>query len=226
MARRWARPPAPSARSIASHSGGRWFPVQASLRAWRARRLACTGDHRPRLCDAIDLALGAGGRAQRRAIVKIAAPIPITVPAGCLKCGFQCCCGGEPLRTARGFAAGACEGTPGDERRVQYPAEPDTLAFAALANAVHAIVPVARAHQRQAAFTHSEAVVKRARAVLVKSGTLLGRLGQVVGVVLAGLQRATGQKRDHLIKDCRICGRLHVICLLYTSDAADDLLCV
>jgi len=49
---------------------------------------------------------------------------------------------------------------------VQKPTEPDALAFAPVADAVHAVVPVAGSNQRKAVDAEREAVVKPARAVL------------------------------------------------------------
>ena len=48
---------------------------------------------------------------------------------------------------------------------VEEPAEPDTLAFAQVADAVHAVIPVAGAHQRQAMFSNVQAAIQRAHAV-------------------------------------------------------------
>ena len=62
------------------------------------------------------------------------------------------------------------------ERLQQEPAEPDALALALLADAVHAVVPVAAEDQRQAVGAGAlDGEVERARAVLVERRRLLAR---------------------------------------------------
>ena len=53
---------------------------------------------------------------------------------------------------------------------MQEPAEPHALAAAVLADAVHAVVPVAGADQRQAMLAHLERALEAAAAVLEESG--------------------------------------------------------
>ena len=52
------------------------------------------------------------------------------------------------------------------EDGVQKPTEPHAFAFTILANAVHSVIPVARAHQRQAVFSDLEAAIESTRAML------------------------------------------------------------
>ena len=86
---------------------------------------------RPRLRDRVDPALVARRRAERRAVVEVAAPVPVAVPGVAL----------ERLRAARRRAAARPPRAPlrraprpagakADERGVQEPAEPDALALA------------------------------------------------------------------------------------------------
>ena len=63
---------------------------------------------------------------------------------------------------------------------VEEEAQPDAFALALLADQVHAVVPVAGAHQRQAVRAEAQAVSDGAHAVLVQAGRLVGAAGQVV----------------------------------------------
>ena len=74
---------------------------------------------------------------------------------------------------------------------VEEEAEPDALAPALVSNPVHAVVPVAGAHQRQAMLAEPQAVHDGAHAMVVEARRLLRLAGQiVVGVVLATDQTA------------------------------------
>ena len=58
------------------------------------------------------------------------------------------------------------------EHVVKEEAQPDAFAFAMLADQIHAVVPVAGAHQRQAVLADVQAVHDRAHAVLVQSSPI------------------------------------------------------
>ena len=79
---------------------------------------------------------------------------------------------------------------PGRRTRVSVasdePAVPDALALAVGADLVHAVVPVAGAHQRQAVRPEPVAVLQRAHAVLVDRPGLVAHGGQVVVLLLVG----------------------------------------
>ena len=78
------------------------------------------------------------------------------------------CCGADRLLARVG------ERREGGERGVQEPAEPDALALPQFADAVHAVVPVAGADQRQAVGAERQALIERAGAMLEQSGGLVG----------------------------------------------------
>jgi hypothetical protein len=63
------------------------------------------------------------------------------------------------------------------EHLVEEESEPDAFAFA-LAHQVHAVVPVAGAHERQAVLAEPQAVQDGAHAVFVKARRLVGRPGR------------------------------------------------
>ena len=129
------------------------------------------GEHRPGLGDRVDPALVVLGRAQRRAVVVVAAPVPLAVP-GLL----------EHAREAAGLAAVALG--PGRvaaglaERRelaqdaVEEEAQPGALAAPFPSHAVHAVVPVPAAHERKAVGAGGQALVDGAQAVLEERARL------------------------------------------------------
>ena len=95
---------------------------------------------------------------------------------------------------------------------MQEPAEPDALAPAALADPVHAVVPVAGADQRQAVRAgQSRLLVEAARAVLEERRRLVGRPRLEERVVLAGRERRALEERNDLVEDRRVAGRLDVV---------------
>ena len=55
--------------------------VNGRHRGRGAAGLGGAGDHAPRLRDRVDAAFDAAGRAERRAVVEVAAPIPVAVPS-------------------------------------------------------------------------------------------------------------------------------------------------
>ena len=96
------------------------------------------------------------------------------------------------------FATRIGEGREGGERRVQEPTEPDTLALAAFADPIHAVVPVAGTDQRQAMDADREALVEPARAMLEQGGHLVGNGGLEEAVMLAGRKpRPSRKERSH-----------------------------
>ena len=117
-------------------------------RALGAARLRRSRNHGPRLRQRIELALLVLHRSQRRAVVEVRAAIPVAVPR-------QLEHAGEPPRLVAVLARqiGAAAALADRREVVQHgheePAEPHALAAALVADAVHAVVPVAGADQRQ-----------------------------------------------------------------------------
>ena len=139
----------------------------AAIARARARRIAGAGDHAPRTARS-------SRSGTRRSRPSRAACRRRSSRAGTSRrprpsrssafCSAAACA--RQRRGARRLAARLGERREGRERRVQEPAEPDALALAAVADPVHAVVPVAGADQRQAVRADGEAAVERARAVL------------------------------------------------------------
>ena len=110
------------------------------------------------------------GDAQRRPVVEIAPDVPIAVPGLALERDLQRVGVHGPLSARAVSPRAARERREGRQRRVEEPAEPDALAFALFADAVHAVVPVARADQRQPVPAEREALIERQRAMLEQRG--------------------------------------------------------
>src|SRR5579872_4491084 len=74
---------------------------------------------------------------------------------------------------------------------VQEPREPDALSLAMLSDAIHAVVPVARAHQRQTVAAHIQAAVERSGAMFEQRSTGLRYSRLEIGLALAFRQQLT-----------------------------------
>ena len=163
-------------------------PVHGVHGGARPGRIPSARDHRPGLRDRVDPARRTRARAERRPVVEVRAPVPVSVP--CLTLDRI----GERARVlapaagalALGSAAALRDRREGVEVRAQEPREPDALSLAADADPVHAVVPVARSHERKAVRADGEAAVERAGAVLVQVAALagLGRDEVALGLAL------------------------------------------
>ena len=140
----------------------------------RALRIAGAADDRPALRQGIDLTFRIGLRAERLAVVEVGAAIPLAVPGVLLDVFLQL------LRLRRGSVRRrqrpvALPRQLGKLRQhvVEEEGEPDAFAAAVFADQVHAVVPIAAAHQRQAVFAEFQAVLDGAHAMFVERGRLL-----------------------------------------------------
>ena len=115
----------------------------------RARRLRGARDHRPGLRDRIDPAFLARGGSQRGAVVEIGAAIPVAVPRLRFQGGLERGRMLPPRGGTRLLAATLGHRREVAERRMEKPPEPDAFPAPLPADPVHAVVPVARAHQRE-----------------------------------------------------------------------------
>ena len=101
------------------------------------------------------------------------------------------------------------------EHVVKEERQPDAFAFAVLADQVHAVIPVAAAHQRQAVVAEAQAVVDGADAMLVERADVVGNLRQVVVRFLVRTQRprtsgtARVRRARRCRRSCRHSGRWH-----------------
>ena len=91
-------------------------------------------------------------------------------------------------------------------------AQPDTFAGAFDPHQIHAVVPVAGAHERQAVYTELKAMHDSAHTVLVNAGRFRRAARQIVVGVVPGVHRATFQELDRFIEHAAVAGRLHIAC--------------
>ena len=96
------------------------------------------------------------------------------------------------------------------EHIVKEKRQPDAFAFAFLADQVHAVIPVATAHERQTMGAERQTVVHRPDAMLVECGNFIGNLRQVVVRLLVGPQQPGTQKRHAFIQHSRVAGGAHI----------------
>ena len=159
--------------------------------AWRARRVAATAQHRPGLRDRIDPAFAIRRRAQRRAVVEVGAPIPSpshASSAAAFKRHARFAVTRARSCSPRASASSAKRGSTPAE-----PGQPDAFALPVFADAVHPVIPVACADERQAVRPAVEADVDGARAVLEQRAPL-DRRGRRAGTPRARRARAAGRR--------------------------------
>ena len=176
----------------------------------RAPRVARAGEHRPALRDRIDPAFGAARRAERRAVVEVGAAVPLAVPAVLLEALAQPGALALAARGEGGVAARTRERAELPQHFAQEEAQPDALALAAHPHQIHAVVPVAGAHQRQAVRAEAQAVRDRAHAVLVEAGRRGGASGQVVVGIVLRADRAAFEKVHGLVQHPGVAAARHV----------------
>ena len=177
----------------------------------RARRIACPRNHRPGLGDGIDAAFIAGGRAERRAIIVIAALIPLAIPGLAFQRRFQGVHMAAPFLRPLRFAARVGNFRKARHRRAMQPGQPDAFAMAVFANPVHAVVPIARSHQRQAVAAQRQAVVEGQRAMLVKAGEMIRHMRLEQAVMLAIAQPWAFEIGQALVPELAVARRLDIV---------------
>src|SRR6185437_11112448 len=142
----------------------------------------------------------------RRSVIEPGAPIPAPVPPLVLERRPQPAgvrapgCGSLRLMTGIGQR---CETHDG---RVEKPAQPDALAATICADAIHPVVPVAGADQRQAVTADGEASVEAAGAMLEQRSAMVGYGRLEEALMLAFLQFPPFQEKHRLLENCRISG--------------------
>ena len=156
--------------------------------------IAAAGQDRPALADGVDLAFLVFRRAERRAVVEVGPAVPLAVPA----VGFDAASQQGSL-SGTGLRQGHVTPTvrqPGEQLQVfvEEKGQPDAFALAALADAVHAVVPVAAAHKRQAVRAETQAVSDGPRAVVIEAGRFRGSLRLVVIRLLVRIEEAPSRK--------------------------------
>src|ERR1700735_95094 len=111
--------------------------------------------------------------------------MPISIPGLLLEGRLQMVGMRPPSHGALRLTPRVGKAGEGPERHMQKPAEPHALALPAFADAVHAVVPVARAHQRQPMSAEAETGVEAASAMLEECRGLIGDGGLEECIMLA-----------------------------------------
>src|SRR5262249_3962829 len=141
-------------------------------------------EHRPRLHDGVDAALVVLLRAEGGAVVEVGAAIPVAVPGVGLD-------GLTELLRARvtqirpsAIRTGLRQWLERAEAGDVEPPDPDALPLPPGANEVHAVVPIARAHERQPVGAQPPTVVEGAGTVLVQRCRLVADACRAVDLLL------------------------------------------
>src|SRR5271156_3924924 len=142
--------------------------VHGGHRAGCASWLCGAAEDGPGLGNCVNAAFGVLRGAQRRAVVEISAAVPLAIPAIVFQSSLEAADVQAPRLSTLALATAIRELCKLPQDGVQEPAEPYAFALAVLSHAVHAVVPVTGAHQRQAVTSHIQAAVQGARAVLEK----------------------------------------------------------
>ena len=141
----------------------------------RRVRIAGTADDRPALRQRIDLAFGVGCGAEWLAVVEIGAAIPLAVPGMLLDVLLQLPAWARQSSAKADRRAGAPSRRIGSaHRRGRTPARHFRPAL--LADQVHAVIPVAAAHQRQAMVTELQSVFDGPDTMFVEGGGFFGAI--------------------------------------------------
>ena len=94
---------------------------------------------------------------------------------------------------------------------MQKPSEPDAFAAAELADAIHAIVPIAGSYQGQGVRSQREAIVQSASAMFEEARGCIGNVRLEECVMLPGFQRDAFEKGGALIENRGVTGSNEVV---------------
>ena len=151
---------------------------------------------------------------ERRAVVEVGAAIPVAVPRFTLDGAVvraAACCASASARIGLAAPFGD-RGAKSRQCRVQEPAQPDAFAASLGADPVHAVVPIAAAHQRQAMRADRPGSRSSARTQCSYSGRGARReTGRKVRFVLVRLPAAALEERHLLVQDRGVAGDLDVV---------------
>ena len=184
--------------------------VQRIHRLAGAAGVAAPGDDRPALADRIDLAFVVDGGAQGGAVIEPGPPIPGSIPGMSFDVAAQ-------QRRLLGAEVGK-SGLIAPPRQtgkklqvlVQEPRQPNALALAVAADQIHAVIPVAAAHQRQLMLAKTQAVVDGTNTMFIEAGHFTRTLRLVVVGLLFRIEQTPFEKRDRFVEDAGIAGRQHI----------------
>ena len=110
-------------------------------------------------------------------------------------------CVAASVRRARRSPRCRASGANRRKRGVEEPGQPDAFAAPFVPDAIHAVVPVAGAHQRQAVRAGCQAAVQGAGAMFEQGGRSVRVRGLEVSVFLSAGQRRSFDERQPLVED-------------------------
>ena len=131
-------------------------------------RVGGAAEHGPALDDGVDPALLVLRRSEWLSVVEERSPVPVAVPAMTFEGQLQLLLVGRGTGDELGVASACRQVGEVGQRAVEEPAEPDALAATGRADTVHAVVPVAGAHQRESVGAGVERPLEGADAVVVE----------------------------------------------------------
>jgi hypothetical protein len=155
--------------------------LSAAFIAVRERAASPAPDSTDQLCDIESMRHSTlSADPQRRAVIEVRAPIPFAVPTVQVEIAAQLRLRLVASLRERGIAPCACELGELPQDRAKEEPQPHAFARALDADEVHAVVPVARAHERQATRPEAQAMDDRTHAMLVEARRLARAARQVV----------------------------------------------
>src|SRR3989338_5522577 len=164
------------------------------------------GENRPALRNRINLTFDVDCRPQRRAIIKVSAEVPLTVPA--ILFDIPALLSRLPLAA---FDKGqvtmqACNFSEPHEHFIKEESQPNAFAFAVFAHHVHAVVPITRADKRQTVLAKAAAPHDGPHTVIIQTGRLFRQTGKIVIRVLVRAYRAALNEVDGFIQYTGVAG--------------------
>ena len=168
--------------------------------------IGAAGENGPALGEGIDLAFRALGGAEGGAVVKEGAQVPFAVPGvgvnGGGKFVSQCrAVGGEVVIAAGGGDRGEIEEDAAEEE-----GEPDTFAFTFMADAVHAVIPIAAANEGESVGAGGGGAADSADTVIVEGGGFVADTGLVIDGFFVVGEGASFEEGDAFVEDAGIAG--------------------
>ena len=119
--------------------------------------------------------------------------------------------GGFPALYAGEVSLLARQCNPVGHDGAQEPRKPDRFATPAVTHTVHAVVPVAAAHQGQSMHADPQAVVNGARSVLIHTRGGGARMGRFVHVFCTFRNGRSLQKRHLFVQQCAVGRALQIV---------------
>ncbi|EXI71310.1 MAG: hypothetical protein AW07_03753 [Candidatus Accumulibacter sp. SK-11] len=162
------------------------------------------GEYGPALRDRIDPAFAVACRTEHRAIVEPRTTVPPAIPAMLLDVATQPAPFSAAEFSENRIAMRSRHRGELPEHFAQEEAQPDAFSLSLHADQIHAIVPVAAPHQRQAMLAELQAAPDGAHAVFVETRRAGRAAGQIVVGVVFRVDRTAFKKVHRFIEHAGI----------------------